>query len=111
MFEQTLDVEQLFGHHRHMNRTGVRRRRLTALLGVSAVVAVMTGPVAQAFSGPDHSVVRHYVVHPGDSLWSIAHAVAPDADPRVVIDEIQRANGLSGGSIVPGERLAVPTGA
>jgi hypothetical protein len=106
MFEQTLDVEQLFGHHRHMYRTGVRRRRLTA-----AVVAVMTGPVAQAFSGPDHSVVRHYVVHPGDSLWSIAHVVAPDADPRVVIDEIRRANGLSGGSIVPGERLAVPTGA
>lgn len=111
MFEQTLDVEHSFGHHRPMHRTGVRRRRLIVLVGASMLVAGVTGPVAHAFSGPDHAVVRHYVVQSGDTLWSIARTVQPGADPRVVIDQIQRTNGLAGTSIVPGERLAVPASA
>jgi LysM repeat protein len=111
MFEQTLDVEHMFGHHRSMHRTPVRRRRITVLLGASVLAAVVTGPVAHAFSGPSRAVVRHYVVRPGDTLWSIAHTVQPGADPRVVIDQIQRANTLAGASIVPGVRLAVPASA
>jgi nucleoid-associated protein YgaU len=111
MFEQTLDVEHPFGHHDAMHRTGVRRRRLTLLLGSSILVALVTGPVAHAFSGPDHARVRHYVVRRGDTLWSIAHAVQPGSDPRAVIEIIQRSNGLAGDSIVPGERLTVPAAA
>ena len=108
MFDQTLDLEHLFGHHRHMPRTSVRRRRITALLGASLLLGVVTGPVAHAFSGAGRTAVRHYVVRPGDTLWSIAHAARPAADPRIVIDQIQRTNALSGSSIVPGQRLAVP---
>jgi LysM repeat protein len=111
MFEQTLDVEHSFGHHRPMHRTHVRRRRLTVLIGASILSAVMTGPVAHAFSGPERSVVRHYVVQRGDSLWSIARTVQPSADPRIVVEEIQRVNGLPGPTVVPGERLSVPASA
>ena len=111
MFEQTLDVEHSFGHHRPMHRTGVRQRHLASLVVASLLVAVVTGPVAHAFTGADHSVLRHYVVQSGDSLWSIARSVQPGADPRAVIDQIQRTNGLVGASIFPGERLAVPASA
>ena len=111
MFEQTLDVEHSFGHHRPMHRTGVRRRRLGLFLGLTLVLGVVTGPVAHAFSGTDHQVVRHYVVRSGDSLWSIARAAAPSADPRLVIDQIERTNGLASASLVPGQRLAVPASA
>ncbi len=111
MFEQTLDVEHSFGHHRPMHRTGVRRRRLTLFVGICLFVGVITGPVAHAFSGPDRPVVHRYVVRSGDTLWSIARTVQPDADPRLVIDQIQRTNGLSDASLVPGQRLAVPASA
>ena len=113
MFEQTLDVEHSFGHHRPMHRTGVRRRRrrLTVFVGICLFVGVITGPVAHAFSGSDRPEVRRYVVRSGDTLWSIAHTVQPNADPRLVIDQIQRTNGLSDASLVPGQRLAVPASA
>ena len=48
------------------------------------------------------------VVHSGDTLWSIAEAVAPDTDPRAVVDAIQEANGLSGVGLVPGQVLVLP---
>jgi hypothetical protein len=109
MFEQTLDVEHLFGHHASMHRTVVRRRGLSLLLGVSMLVAVATGPVAHAFSGPDHRpAVTRYVVRSGDTLWSIARRADPTVDPRVVIDQIRRINTLTDAPIVPGQRLAVP---
>ena len=108
MFDQTLDLEHLFGQHDPMPRTSVRRRRVTALVGAGLLLGVVTGPVAHALSGPDPSVIRHYVVRPGDTLWSIALAARPAVDPRIEIDQIQRANALSGSSITPGQRLAVP---
>ncbi len=48
------------------------------------------------------------VVHSGDTLWSIAESVAPDADPRAVVDAIQEANGLAGAGLVPGQVLVLP---
>jgi len=48
-------------------------------------------------------------VMPGDTLWSIAESVAPAADPRTVIGEIQRLNTLGGGSLQIGQQLAIPT--
>ena len=44
-----------------------------------------------------------YVVEPGDTVWSIAAALAPDADPRPLVDEIVDANG--GASLDVGQRL------
>lgn len=45
---------------------------------------------------------------PGDTLWSIAESVAPSADPRTVISDIQRLNVLSNGSLQVGQQLAIP---
>jgi len=56
-------------------------------------------------------VARTYVVQPGDTLWWIAARVAPGADPRPVIDELARTNGLQAGSLVPGQVIQLPSAA
>jgi len=50
------------------------------------------------------------VVHPGQSLWSIASQAEPTADPRAVMQQIIELNALRGTSVVPGQRLWVPRG-
>jgi nucleoid-associated protein YgaU len=50
------------------------------------------------------------VVERGDSLWSIAVRAEPDADPRLVIQQITDLNALPGAVVVPGQRLWVPKG-
>ncbi|MGR0162060.1 LysM peptidoglycan-binding domain-containing protein [Paenarthrobacter nitroguajacolicus] len=47
-------------------------------------------------------------VQPGQSLWGIAGAAAPERDPRDVIAEIIQLNDLRGGRILPGQQLFVP---
>lgn len=49
-------------------------------------------------------------VQPGQSLWGIAGAAAPERDPRDVIAEIIELNDLRGGRIQPGQQLFVPAG-
>jgi LysM repeat protein len=48
-----------------------------------------------------------YVVHPGDTLWSIA-ATRYAGDPREGIWKLQRRNDLAGTTITPGQRLVLP---
>jgi len=55
-----------------------------------------------------HAGMRHVLVEPGQTLWSIAMAAEPTADPRVVTQEIMQVNALSSGVVVPGESLWVP---
>ena len=85
-----------------------RRRRLGVLVGLAAVVfvagragaALGSEPLAAPGRGPS---VTRYVVHGGDTLWSAAHHLAPDADPREVVDALIEARG--GGALMPGEVL------
>lgn len=72
------------------------RRRLAALAGVAIVVLVAgqagaaLGSSPLAAPGRPPSVVRH-VVEPRDTLWGIAREVAPDEDPRPVVDALEAA--------------------
>ena len=50
---------------------------------------------------------RYHTVRPGETLWSIAVA-SHAGDPREGVWELQRRNGLSGVTIVPGQRLVLP---
>lgn len=63
-----------------------------------------SGPAA-APSGPATAVV---VVQPGESLWSIAQAVAPGADPRETVLRLRELNGMADAVVVPGQSLVVP---
>ena len=52
--------------------------------------------------------MRHVVVQPGQSLWSIAVQAEPHADPRAVIQQIVQFNALGSDVVAPGESLWVP---
>ena len=85
-----------------------RRRRLGVLIGMVVVVVVAgragaaLGSESLAAPGRAPSVAR-YVAQGGDSLWTVAHRLAPDHDPREVVDALVHARG--NGPLMPGEVL------
>lgn len=89
------------------------RRVLVALAALPAVIALSFAIIgggsalASLDAAPASSFVT-VVVAPGDSLWAIAEEVAPQADPRDVVDAIVRLNALGGVTVEPGQELAIP---
>jgi nucleoid-associated protein YgaU len=78
---------------------------LVLALGVGLVwLARLSAPQPAAAPPAPHVVT----VAPGDTLWSIATRVAPDADPRAEVAALERRNGLTGVELVPGQILHVP---
>ncbi len=47
-------------------------------------------------------------VMPGDTLWSIAQNVAPNADAQAVVAGIEELNQLDTLTVQPGQKLAIP---
>jgi hypothetical protein len=89
-----------------------RRGRLALTAAVSlpvlAASILLASPGAQA--GSEAGEPEVHTVLAGESLWDIAEAIAPNEDPRAVIDQIRSANGLSGAEVFPGDRLILPAG-
>jgi hypothetical protein len=87
-----------------------------AILSVLTVVALLWLSVAGGAQASDRgashgSIYRgmtQVVVRPGQTLWSLASAAEPAADPRIVIQQIIDANALSGDTIRAGQLLWVP---
>ena len=76
-------------------------------------LAVAGGADATGSGVPPSVYEKHLsqvVVRPGDSLWSIAARAEPDADPRLVIQQITDINALPSAQIAVGQRLWVPKG-
>jgi LysM domain len=95
-----------------------RGRRVAATLAVgAATLALVLGwlVLASGAQAADHGVpgaghagMARVVVQPGQTLWAIAAAADPGADPRAVVAEIMQVNALSTAAIQPGEQLWVP---
>jgi Tfp pilus assembly protein FimV len=84
----------------------MRARTLAVVLVVAALLVVVPG-LARG-DGPERPAPRvSYVVEPGDTLWTIARRVAPDSDPRPVVDALVEANDLQAG-LQAGQELSVP---
>ncbi len=92
------------------------RRRIAVVVLAVALVLVMARAGA-ALGGstpaaperhPAHSSVTHTaattVVRPGDSLWTVAERLAPDDDPRPVVDALSEAR--HGTVLTPGETIS-----
>jgi hypothetical protein len=108
-----------------------RRRVLAAALLVLTAVAVvlLVGAISTGFAGGGHPsstagassptsaaaasaagvaapVGQVHIVQPGDTLWSIAAAVAPHSDVRRTVDRLVAANG--DGPLTVGQHLRIP---
>ena len=105
-----------------------RRRRLVAAVLVAVVVVTVVllattamarlaggapsaagglPPTSAAASSAAGVAAPTVVVQPGDTLWTIADAIAPDTDVRITVDRLIALNGAS--PITPGQELVVPT--
>lgn len=96
-------------------RLTVRGRRVLAVLAalpaiVALVFAVLSGGAALASrdAGAPAESFSTITVAPGDSLWTIAEDVAPDRDPRDVVDAIVRFNALDSVTVQVGQSLSIP---
>jgi hypothetical protein len=91
-----------------------RRGRL--VIGVLSVLALLTAVMLSGRLSADAgtSLVEQgratgvVVVQPGESLWQIAQAVAPSADPRETVTAIRELNGIGDTTVVAGQSIIVP---
>jgi Tfp pilus assembly protein FimV len=83
---------------------------MLAAVGIVLAMAVAGG--AQAASpgglGVGHQGMHEIVVRSGQTLWSIASAAEPTADPRLVVQQIMAANGMTSANVAAGQLLWVP---
>jgi hypothetical protein len=87
-----------------------RRGRLVVVLValVLLVVGFSMGRVSSQAAGSLHRVApRTVTVQPGETLWQLAVRIAPRADPRLVVDQIERVNHLAGPGVLAGQQLIV----
>ncbi|WP_164743407.1 LysM peptidoglycan-binding domain-containing protein [Microbacterium sulfonylureivorans] len=96
-------------------RLTVRGRRVLAVLAalpaaLAVCFAMISGGSALASrdAGAPIESFTTITVSSGDTLWSIAEAVAPAADPRDVVDALVRLNALDSVSLQAGQSLAIP---
>jgi hypothetical protein len=85
------------------------------VLAIAAVALAVGLAAAGGADAANHGQPRagyqgmhEIVVRPGQTLWSIASAVEPGADPRVVVPEIMTANAMASTTISAGQLLWVP---
>ena len=98
----------------HLRITRRGRTVVTFLVAIPLAIAAAAfglGAVGAAAgtSGGSAGSFQYVTVEPGESLWQLAVSVAPNADPRDVVADIQNLNNLSSGELQPGQRIAIPT--
>ena len=94
--------------HLRMTKRG-RGVLLTALASPLVIAALVLGINAGGATATSSSTpLAKVTVVSGDTLWSVAREIAPNADPRDVIADIMSVNRMSSAEIQPGEQLAIP---
>lgn len=83
-------------------------RQLARWAAVTFLFAVTGAALAFAVSGSAAAPDATVVVHPGDTLWTIAAAHYPSDDVRARVADIERANGLQSPVLEVGETLRLP---
>jgi hypothetical protein len=87
---------------------------LVAVIGAMLIWTSVAGGAQAPRVGPParsaYQGMTQVVVRPGQTLWSVAAAADPSADPWTVVQQISDANALNGSQIQAGQLLWVPRG-
>jgi nucleoid-associated protein YgaU len=81
---------------------------LSIAIGLTIAAVTVSVELADRDGGLELAGSSTVVVQSGDTLWSLAQEVAPEEDPRGVVDAIVDLNGLAGVDLVPGQVLQLP---
>ena len=57
---------------------------------------------------PPAAQLEQTTVLPGDTLWAVARRLAPEHDPREVVDQIRELNDLTSTELQAGQQLLLP---
>lgn len=113
----TIDVVASAYRSAPATRLRLTRRGRRVLAGLAALPAVAAlgaaivsggGALASLEESAPAGTFDTVTVMPGESLWSIAESIAPQADPRDVIDDIVRLNALGGAQLQAGQTISIP---
>ena len=85
------------------------RLALTALIALPVLAASLLLATPGAQAGAEAGEAEVYSVLSGESMWDIAEQLAPNTDPRIVIDQLVRTNNLDSTAVHPGQQLIVPS--
>ena len=83
---------------------------LAALAAAMIVMLSLSGWATASLHGGTPEPTRTIEVQPGDTLYGIAGGIAQPGQIREMVHHIQELNSLSGGNLIAGQKLAVPTG-
>ncbi len=94
-------------------RTGIRltsrgRLGLVVVLAMLLVAGFSLGRASRSAGSAPAPAYQHTVVHPGQTLWTIARQVAPDRDPRETVADLEQLNDLTGATLEVGQSLRLP---
>lgn len=90
------------------------RQAVSIIFTLAALVMfALAAQAAISYGAVNHTKTLHterYVVHHGDTLWTIATRMDPSQDPRKVVRQIEQLNGISDQTVLiqPGEVIDVP---
>ena len=89
----------------------ITRRGRLVVLAVALMIVLLPGAWrAMATAQVEGPTTTAITVQSGDTLWGIAAAIDPGADPRALIAQIRELNTLTQSGLVPGQVLVVPAG-
>jgi hypothetical protein len=94
----------------HLRMTKRGRTVLLTLIASPLVVAALVFGLnaGEATATNSSTPLSRVTVVGGETLWSLARQLAPNADPRDVVADIMSVNRMSSADIQPGEQLAIP---
>lgn len=88
------------------HRGVLARAAAVALLALAIIGAAwLSAPSSSSSSGGAPQMPATVAVQPGDTLWSLAVQLAPEQDPREVVSDLRRINGLDSVALQPGQVL------
>jgi len=90
-----------------------RRLARTVIVLMAVLTALVLSVTARSSSveagnAPAEAATTTVVVQPGQTLWTVARSIAPNADVRLTVARIQDLNGITGAAVRPGQQLVVP---
>lgn len=86
-----------------------KKRFVTVIMTCLVVLFATVSVISSAASINTSPSYTNFIVHRGDTLWSIASKYVPeDMDIREYINEIEKANPISNSFIAAGQELKLP---